>query len=108
MDKFVLKLIESIMGKGKKASNELFSLSYNYLKILISMGCLYSGLSNKGQGQGPCSPGGPRLGQYSFPGLMIVIVTGFIPLSPLSVVSTMVMVMWESSQWFGKNIVGTG
>ena len=27
----------------------------------------------------------------------------FIPLSPLSVVST--MVMWESSQWLGKNIV---
>ena len=36
-----------------------------------------------------------RLGQYSFRGLMIVIVTGFIPLSPLSVVLT--MVMWESS-----------
>ena len=34
---------------------------------------------------------------------MIVIVTGFIPLSPLSVVST--MLMWESSQWLGKNIV---
>ena len=29
----------------------------------------------------------PRLGQYSFRGLMIVIATGFIPLSPLSVVS---------------------
>ena len=28
----------------------------------------------------------PRLGQYSFQGLMIVIATGFIPLSPLSVV----------------------
>ena len=38
----------------------------------------------------------PRLGQYSFRGLMIVIATGFIPLSPLSVVSK--MVMWESSQ----------
>ena len=45
----------------------------------------------------------PRLGQYSFRGLMIVIATGFIPLSPLSVVST--MVMWESSLWLGKNIV---
>ena len=45
----------------------------------------------------------PRLGQYSFRGLMIVIATGFIPLSPLSVVLT--MVMWESSQWLGKNIV---
>ena len=32
-----------------------------------------------------------RLGQYSFRGLMIVIATGFIPLSPLSVVSTMVI-----------------
>ena len=45
----------------------------------------------------------PRIGQYSFRGLMIIIWTGFIPLSPLSVVST--MVMWESSQWPGKNIV---
>ena len=42
----------------------------------------------------------PRLAQYSFQGLMIVIAIGFIPLSPLSVVST--MVMWESSQWLGK------
>ena len=45
----------------------------------------------------------PRLGQYSVQGLMMVIATGFTPLSPLSVVST--MVMWESSQWLGKNIV---
>ena len=43
----------------------------------------------------------PRLDQYSFQGLMIVIATGFIPLSPLSAVST--MVMWESSQWLEKN-----
>ena len=28
----------------------------------------------------------PRLGQYSFRGLMIVIATGFIPISPLSIV----------------------
>ena len=41
-----------------------------------------------------------RCGQYPFRGLMIVTVTGFIPLSPLSGVST--MVMWESSQWLGK------
>ena len=45
----------------------------------------------------------PRLGQYFFRGLMIVIATGFIPLSLLTVVST--MAMWESSQWLGKNIV---
>ena len=44
-----------------------------------------------------------RLGQYSFRGLMIVIATGFIPLLPLSVVST--MVMWEFNHWLGKNIV---
>ena len=43
----------------------------------------------------------PRLGQYSLRGLMIVIPTGFILLSLLSVVLT--MVMWESSQWPGKN-----
>ena len=45
----------------------------------------------------------PRLGQYSFRGLMIVIATGFISLSPLFNVSTMVML--ENSQWLGKNIV---
>ena len=45
----------------------------------------------------------PRLGQYSFRGLMIVIATEFIPLSPLSAVSA--MVMWKSSKWLGKNIV---
>ena len=45
----------------------------------------------------------PRLDQYSSRGL-IVIATGFIPLSPLSVVST--MVMSESSQWLGRNLCG--
>ena len=45
----------------------------------------------------------PWLGQFSFLRLMIVIATGFILLSLMSVVST--MVLWESSQWLGKNIV---
>ena len=45
----------------------------------------------------------PQLGQFPFGGLMIVIATGFIPLSPLSIVST--MVLWESSQWLEMNIV---
>ena len=44
-----------------------------------------------------------RLKQYSFRRMMIVIATVFIPLSLLSVVST--MVMWESNQWLGKNSV---
>ena len=45
----------------------------------------------------------PRLGQYSFRELMIVIATGLTLPSPLFVIST--MFMWKSSQWFGKNIV---
>ena len=45
----------------------------------------------------------PRLGQYSFEGLMIVIVTGFDLFLLLSIVLT--MVVWESSQWLGKNIM---
>ena len=45
----------------------------------------------------------PPLDQYSLRGLMIVNATGFTPLSPLSIGST--MVMWESSQRLGKNIV---
>ena len=44
-----------------------------------------------------------RLGQYSPLGLVIVTATGFIPLLRLSIILT--MVMWESSQWLGKNIV---
>ena len=44
----------------------------------------------------------PQLSQYFFQGLMIIIVTGFIPLSPLSVVLR--IVMWKSRQQFGKNI----
>ena len=44
-----------------------------------------------------------QLGQYSSGGLLIVIGTGFIHLSLLSIVST--MVMWESSQWLRQNIV---
>ena len=45
----------------------------------------------------------PRLCQNFFRGLVVVIETGFIPLSPLSVVLT--MVMWKSSQLLSKNIV---
>ena len=45
----------------------------------------------------------PLLGQYSLRGLMLVTATGIILLSPLSVVST--TVVWERSQWLGKNIV---
>ena len=44
----------------------------------------------------------PWLGQYSFRGLMIVIATGFIPLSPLSVVST----MWEKQPVAWKEYYG--
>ena len=45
----------------------------------------------------------PRLSQYSFRGLMMVIATGFIPLSMLAIVLT--MFTWESSQWLGKKTV---
>ena len=45
----------------------------------------------------------PRLGQYPVRRLTIVTATGVIPLSPLSVIST--MNMCESSNWLGKDIV---
>ena len=46
----------------------------------------------------------PGLDQYSFQGLMIIVIaTGLIPLSLLSIVST--MLMWESCQWLEKNTV---
>ena len=43
--------------------------------------------------------------EYSFRRLTMVIATGFIPLSTLSVVPKIHVAMWESSQWLGKNIV---
>ena len=45
----------------------------------------------------------PWLSQCSLRRLVLVIATGFIHLSQLSIVST--VAMWESSQWLGKNIV---
>ena len=45
----------------------------------------------------------PLAGPFSFPGLMTIVVTGFLPQPLLSIV--LMMVMWESSQWLGKNIV---
>ena len=46
----------------------------------------------------------PRLDQYFFRRLITIIgnATAFTCLSPLSIVST--MIMWESSQWLGNNI----
>ena len=41
----------------------------------------------------------PRLGQYSFQGSVIVIATGFIPHSPLSIVLTMVYVGKHPVAW---------
>ena len=45
----------------------------------------------------------PNTTSQSFRGLIIPIAREFIPLSPLSIVSTGVML--ESSQWLGKNIM---
>ena len=42
--KYVLKCLESIVRKGKNAGNEYFFFSHNVFKVLISMGCLNSGL----------------------------------------------------------------
>ena len=41
----------------------------------------------------------PRLGQYSFQGLMIVIATGFIPLSPQSTISNSMKMAESSPSW---------
>ena len=45
----------------------------------------------------------PSLGQYSFQGVVMVIATGLIPLSQF--IFSMIVIIWESSQWLGKNIV---
>ena len=76
--------------------------------ILSSLILIYTAQPHSSDGKVPDLRTGdcwfnPRLDQYSFRGMMIVITTGFIPLSLLSTVST--MVMWESGQWLGKNIM---
>ena len=76
------------------------------LSVFLSIGLSAESQSSAGSVADLRTGGGwfdPWLSRYSFRGLMIVIVTGFIPLSLLSVVWT--MVMWESGQWLGKNIV---
>ena len=45
----------------------------------------------------------PQLGQYSFRGLTIVIATIFIPLAPLSIVSTMVKVAIVFDEYFAEH-----
>ena len=44
-----------------------------------------------------------RFDQYLFRASIVVIATGIIPPPRISIVST--IILWESSQWFGKNIV---
>ena len=87
-----MNAMENIVGKEKMLAASIFSFptmiakphgSVSNIADFRTGGCWFD----------------PRLGQHSFPGLMIVIATGFIPLSLLSVVSAM-----ESSQWLGKNI----
>ena len=77
------------------------------LSLSLSLSCLYAEPHGLRGSVADSKTGGrwfdPRLAQYSFRELMIVITPEFIPLSPLSVVST--MVTCESSQWLGKNTV---
>ena len=104
---------------GKRSKSWLSALSaltlMFYYKRLFSH-CMVKGLTSIQTTPSPCGSVGsvqnmrigghwfnPRLGQYSFQRLMIVTATGFISLSPLPIVST--MVIWESSQWLWKNIV---
>ena len=100
---FVFERVENIVGI-EKMHFLLFTQSFDKFSFSGSLPSpipqsVALGLENR--------PGGrwfdPQLGQYSFRGLMIVIVTGFIPLSALSIVLT--VVMWESSQRLEQNIV---
>ena len=75
----VYDLVENIVEKGENAGYQHFLLFPQCFQKL------------------PAKP------HCSVGGFMIVIARGFIPLSLLSIVST--MVQWESSQWLGKNIV---
>ena len=107
----VFDKVENIVGKGENASYQHFLLFPRYFQTASYSGCKKSGLCDRELSQ--------AFRKRSFSGLysvlsrslvrsparpiLIVIATGFIPLSSLSVVST--MVMWESSQWLGKNIM---
>ena len=98
------KWVENTVGKGEIAHYKQFLFfSHNVFKRLTLQTSKNHGLMPRSSvgGIADLKTGGgwfnPWLGQYSFGGLMIVIATGFIPLSPLSplsIVST--MVMWES------------
>ena len=81
----------------------ILSFSHNVLSSVLTKPrphCSVGGAQDFRTGGRWCDS---RLGQYSFPWLMVFIASGFIRLSPLSVVLT--KVMYESSQWLGKNIV---
>ena len=77
-----------------------------YCLIFIQTGCKAKPHSSVGGIQDSktgCRWFDPWLGKYYFQGLMIVIATEYIFLSPQSMVST--MIMWESSHRLGTNIV---
>ena len=129
--KLMFGRVENIVGKGEKSGYQHFLLflqgfqKASYTGGVKSRGCVakelkvdicYSSISFHSIEAEPhsfvCSISNfrtrghlfnPWLGQYFFRRLTIFIVTVFIPLSMLSVVST--MAKWESSQWLGKNIV---
>ena len=76
--------VENIMGKGENAGYQHFLLFAQCFQKLSFPGSLAEPHSSVGivadlRKEGRCFD--HRLGQYSFRGLVIVIVTGFIPLS---------------------------
>ena len=82
--------LKTLWEKKKLLVTSNFSFSHSGFKSFLRQTRKNQGLFGKGLRTGGCwfDPG---LNQYSFRGWMKVIATGFIPLSLLSVVLTMVM-----------------
>ena len=94
------KTNENTVEKGENVGHQYFHIFPHFVFYLLAASPIVVSVADLRTGGRWFNA---RLGQYSFRGLTIVIATGFIPLSPLSIVST--MVIWESSQWLGEKIL---
>ena len=93
-----MERVESMVGKGKNAGYQHFLLFPQCFQKasfsrLLKVGIPHSSVGRVTDLRSVGRWFTPRLGKYSFRGLMIVIDTGFVPVSPLGFVST--MVMWD-------------
>ena len=91
---FIFEKLENIEGKVENVGNHHFLFIQNVFRGFLSQSLYSEPLSSVGSVvdlRTGCCWFDPRLGQYSFRGLMIFIATGFIAVSVPSNVLIMVM-----------------